>query len=57
MYAPPMFKPDRAASLALVERADSARSAHGTAPSPSHPRCRFTVPTTIFIGEGDNLTP
>ena len=56
MYTPPMFKPDRAASLAFAE----ARIRYGLRMGRHQARrilaARFTAPTTIFNGGGDNLT-
>ena len=57
MYTPPMFKPDRAASLAFAEARgfDTVCAWDGTKPVASSLPLYCT--DHHFVGGGDNLTP
>ena len=57
MYTPPMFKPDRAASLAFAEARgfDTVCAWDGTKPVASS--LPLYCADHHFVGGGDNLTP
>jgi len=57
MYTPPLFKPDRAASLAFAEARGFGTVCAWDGTKPVASSLPFYCATTIFIGGGDNLTP